>query len=324
MWIKLSRLKNKDHYRPKNAPLPRCVLRLGVHIVICAGIIWSSLAHALPARAIGITPALIEVNDLLPSSEVEDVIYVSRANPKTTNSISITLTGSGAEAIQIEHPNQFELPQGVQNTPLPFIISPQGFLPGTYEVFLTVQLTASDESANGSSVLTGSQARIVFSVTTEATQSITIEQVAIQDAVADVPLNLTFQAANAGNTETSFKFLHLTITDNSSDQTWEETLDANNLGTLPPFSVQQLVLPTQVKLPKGSYTASVSLDELAGSQISSSPFTFTVASAQATGLTPEGKGGLMQKSSYWVIGGIVGMLISVFLGVCLMRSRPKQ
>lgn len=267
MLSKLSQLKN-------NQQIHKYILGFGL---ACMGLLW-----ALPGWAIGMTPAVIEVLGVLPTNQVKREVYISRSNPKTTEYVSVVLSGSGAEAIQLQQSENFELPQGIQNTPLPFTIAPSGFAPGAYEAFLTIQVKESEENVGTNPILSGSQARIKFSVITELTELFQLDQINMAGASENAPFAFTFQATNNGNTAIAFEKIILNITDQNALPVWQDEIDGRALDNFPEFSQQKYVLPTTVSLPKGSYTALLTIMDAGDKELASQNLNFTVETTAET------------------------------------------
>lgn len=108
--------------------------------------------------AIGISPALVEINDVLAGSMAKGEIFVSRGDASQVEKISVTITGSSASYIKLVKGDVMELPQAEQVTSIPFVIEPKTLATGNYQAFMVIAPyteDASSQGGSGSKVLSG-------------------------------------------------------------------------------------------------------------------------------------------------------------------------
>lgn len=268
------------------------VQKTAFQITTFLGLSFFFLLFSQQTKAIGVTPATIELMGIFSTSHVEKEIFISRANPKSTEYISATLSGSGAAAIQIENSEKFELAKGTQNTPFPFSITPQGFAPGDYEALITFQLVKEENSKEQNQILSGSQGKIKFSVLPETDLLIQLEQIGFTELFAQKPLTLTFKALNNTAATASIEKIEFKIIDQISLQTWEEEIVDIIPNSLPTFSDHPYILPTTTSLAQGTYTASVNLFDTQKNLVGSQDFNFTIESVALEETMPINKTGL--------------------------------
>ena len=226
--------------------------------VACAVVSTFTLFLApLMAQAMGISPVLFEANNLLDNSSVARTIYLTRGNPDADEKGTVRVDGPAAKYIRLPDNGIVALPKGVYNTPYQFFIEPGTLGAGDYEAAIKVAPYVPPRGPNdagGSGVIAGAQAKILFSVTTTASELYEIHNPMINSTEEGQVLDFTFQFANMGNVDTRPTQIEVHIVD-TKDPTfsYEEYISAADLKIIKALTTEVYDVPTKAKLNAGSY-----------------------------------------------------------------------
>lgn len=217
------------------------------------------LLSAQCGQAIGLSPAILEVNDLLSTNSVERNFWFSRSATNKAESLKIIITGQGAAAISLPRGSELTLPVGQDSVAYPIIINGQGLALGDYEARLVVEPLGSETPESGSNITVGSSGTIKFNITDELKKDWEITSVNIEDAIAEAPVNLRYTLRNNGNVEAKPEAIIFQAT-NIDDQTSiiTEEISADQLTATAPFSESSFVLPLASQFPQGFYSIQLS------------------------------------------------------------------
>ena len=167
-------------------------------------------------QAFGVSPAVVEINDLLSESSAEATIYISRTNPSTTDTVTVTVSGTGAAAVVLSD-TTITLPQGEVSVPFTFSIQPVDLVAGAYTVAMTFLYQQADATVVTSAmgVQSGIEASIQFSVTNDQITNLSVSGIEITQADTALP-HLKYVLTNTGNTAAGPTSLSLQYTDNQA------------------------------------------------------------------------------------------------------------
>lgn len=234
---------------------------------------WSLLALCvclltpLDARAMGISPVLFEANGLLANSSLSRTIYLTRSNPAEDEQGQVKVLGPAAAYIRLPNKGTVSMPKGQYNTPYEFFIEPGSLGKGDYVARIQVAPLVAQQgnSASGSMILTGAQAEIHFSVTTDAIENFEIGNPVIGQTEEGQVLAFTYQLSNKGNVDTSPTKIDVAVRDeNDPTFAYQETVDKGQLQLVKAQSSATTDVPTKAALAPGSYV--MSLDFFHGDQ----------------------------------------------------------
>ena len=222
-------------------------------------LLFGGILFILPnsVLAIGISPALVEVGDIQPNTEVEQQVFISRGDASESESARVTITGSSAQYIHLVA-DQVELPAGEQKVAVPFVIKPGSLADGTYLATITVYPRPKEgfleEGQTGSFITAGAQAEIQFTVTNEEIESYTIQEVAMKDSEENQVVGFSYLMVNTGNVDTRPVKIDFSATDETdSTNTYSETISGQELPLVPAFQEKRIDVATQASLSTGIY-----------------------------------------------------------------------
>lgn len=208
--------------------------------------------------AMGISPALVSVENMLPDQTVSKSVQLSRANPYETINATVAVTGEAADAIELTNDGVVELPQGEQIVEYAFTINTEGLTPGNYSAALTVNPVADDEDATTTYVLAGVQGEIQFTVTDEEIASYTIQEIQFSKTGNNQPAEFTYLMVNTGNTATRPAKIDVALTDeNNAANSFTETVSSSALPLVPAFQQQSVDVVTSLSLSASLYSTEV-------------------------------------------------------------------
>jgi hypothetical protein len=207
------------------------------------------------AQAFGVSPAVVEVNNLLPTSSAATTVYFSRANPDTADTVEITVSGTGATALMLPD-STVTLPIGETSVPLTFTIQPLGLAPGDYTATMTfIYITDDSAAVDGMSIQSGVESTVQFSVTDDLVTQLAIDGIELVQPDGD-PAYLQYTVMNSGNTIAGPTSVTIDYTDNTATTVATEVLPLDQLTAVPPFSSQTKTVPLNNDLGAGLYTIS--------------------------------------------------------------------
>lgn len=210
-----------------------------------------------PVQAgLGVSPAVIEVRDILAGTQVTKTFILSRSNPITADKVKVMISGSAAPFIT--GASEVVLPQGKQQTPYPFTIATAGLATNEeYEATISFSFGDDEISANMSArAFPAIKATIRFTVTNDIRQEFMIKQVIIQTSEEGQPLGFSYFMINTGNVDVRPTRIDLTITDQTNlKSVYTETILGETLVPVKAFSEKDITLFTKAKLASGRYWA---------------------------------------------------------------------
>lgn len=209
------------------------------------------------AQAIGISPALVEVVDIKPHTEVAQQVFISRGDASKAELARITISGSSAQYIQLIS-DQVELPVGEQKVAVPFIIKPGSLATGTYQATIIVSPGPAEdflkEGQAGSFIKAGAQAEIRFTVNNQEIESYTIQEVIMKDSEENQIVGFSYLMVNTGNVDTRPSRIDFSaINETDPTNAYSETIDGQELPLVPAFQEKQINVATQASLSSGIY-----------------------------------------------------------------------
>jgi hypothetical protein len=223
-----------------------------------------AVSFFLPASvlAVGIAPAETIVTDLLQNSVVERELLFSRGNPESDDAVTVTFEGDAASAIVGAEGNEIVLPQGEQIVTYPIEINAGSLPTGDYAVNVIVNPVPppQDDVQNGQSILTGAKGQILFSVTTEEIEELSIKELLINDTESDQPISFRLRALNEGNVASKPARIELEFVDrNDAQLEYVVEVDASQVDFVEPFLESTLQYETDTLLPEGVYTVNMTV-----------------------------------------------------------------
>ncbi|MBI5654554.1 hypothetical protein HZC53_02815 [Candidatus Uhrbacteria bacterium] len=207
-------------------------------------------------QAVGISPVLIEAKGLLQNSSVSRKVYLTRSNPAEEEGGIVKVSGPAAQYIRLPNNGTLVLPKGMYNTAYEFFIEPGTLGAGEYTAKIQVAPTAAKGGAggSGSAILTGAQADIRFTVTTEAVELFEIGNPVVRETEEGQILDFTYQLNNKGNVDTRPSKIELTISDEHDPKfSYAETIAGDTLKIVKALSTDSDDVPTKAQLAPGSY-----------------------------------------------------------------------
>ena len=208
--------------------------------------------------AVGLTPSEIVAKDLLSHSVVTRTFFLSRQNPFQDEYALVTVTGTASGYIKIPNNGNILLPKGVNNTPMQFTIEPGSLSSGEYEATVTVSPappgTTAGGGSSGSSILSGAQGTVRFSVTTKEMEKYRITSPMIRDTEEGQIIAFSYTVQNEGNTDVRPTKVDFSVTDASDPKnTYAESYDGTSLRIVKAMSSDTQTLTTKASLGIGTY-----------------------------------------------------------------------
>ncbi|MBI4250223.1 hypothetical protein HY622_01395 [Candidatus Uhrbacteria bacterium] len=222
--------------------------------------------------ALGISPSELILDKLPSDFEYKATVTISRGNPATSVDADITLTGPAAQYISLPKGTTVVLEKGVQQTPIPIVISTKSLATGVYEgtITATEKPPASEETQQGVTTLaTGATAKIKFTVVDEKIETYAVEKIAIGETEENNIIGFSFYLSNKGNVSARPTKIILSYYDNiTGELVYTEVIDASTLVPVSPFHDEWIQVKTNAKLPVGKYRITAEFykgEELIGS-----------------------------------------------------------
>ncbi|GEM_PF-3778399 len=170
----------------------------GTLVVLLAGI-----GTPLMGRALGISPPLIIIQNMLPVTEQEKIIHLSRGSSDDHGSINISVAVEGDTVHALQIRPVIVIPEGAAGVDYHFrIVVPDKTPSGTYEAHILFSIIPSSEEATGTvaRVNVGAKATVRFTVSSLPSVVVQILSVSVDDARFGQPLYLHYTVSNRGNT----------------------------------------------------------------------------------------------------------------------------
>lgn len=238
----------------------KCLFFLGIGVWV-----FSSFFLFVPFRvlAVGISPALIIVDNVSPNSEVRQQIFISRGDASKNQKFQVVINGQAASYVYLPQGDTFEIPAGRQEFAYPFILRPGSLAEGTYEATFAVRPMVEDTSGvvkegAGAKILTGAQATIRFSITNKAIESYVIQSIAMTDTEEEQALSFTYLMENTGNVDTRPKKIEFIAVDETDpSNVYKEILTGDQFPFVQAFSKKEVPVLTKAQLKRGLYSVQV-------------------------------------------------------------------
>jgi len=218
------------------------------------GTLFFSLGIGSVLAGFGISPPRLANDHLLPGSHYEQDIYLVRGEPKETLFTTIKINAPEIESwIKVDPGFEFELPKGVQQFPVKFIVD----VPQDAELKLyqgTIDILTSPEKAEGGQVTValGAEAKIALRVTAEEFSEFEFRGVTLSDVEQGSPIKLVLKIENKGNQETGPTKVYLKVFDQHHSALLEES-EADILERVEPFQIQEIPVEFPTDLGIGQY-----------------------------------------------------------------------
>lgn len=281
------------------------------------GLIFSCLFFGLGIGQVlagfGISPPRLANDHLLPGSHYEQDIYLVRGQPKATLFTTIQINAPEIESwIKIEPGFEFELPEGVQQFPVKFIVDvPQDAEFKLYEGTIDI-LTSPKKAEEGQvTVALGAEAKIALRVTAEEFSEFEFRGITLSDAEEGSPIKLILKIGNKGNQKTGPTKVGLKVFDKYHQSLLEES-ETDILERVEPFQIQELVAEFPTNLGIGQYWGEIEIYKDGELVKKDKQVFYILEKAVVTGLEEEeGKEEKGKGFPYLYFGiGIIAVLIS--------------
>ena len=216
------------------------------------------LGFTLPQTsfALGISPASIEVFDLLPDNVITRTLTISRGEDSKQENLIVNVQGSGTEAIFFPKGNELTFEEGEKIIVRNFEIRPADFSQGSYEAEMHVVYSDNNDEA-GIPVNFGVESAVKFTVTDEEKVNFKVENVQIGKQYTSDPLSLSYVFDNQGNTEAGVSKIEIRALDASGKVITNKTIK-DDIAMTAPFSREKQEIETKFSLEEGNYRLEVS------------------------------------------------------------------
>src|SRR3989338_5855802 len=155
------------------------------------------------AHAFGVSPATIEVNDILPGSSIQRVVSVSHTTPQISTAYDVAVNGTGAPFIQLSS-SEVVIPQGEREVVFPFsIVIPESVTGGAFKADISFigRMSPQDNTSTGGLILRqGVVISVNFSVTKQQNTTFTIRDIGFEANTSKEPVIFYYRLVNDGNT----------------------------------------------------------------------------------------------------------------------------
>lgn len=211
--------------------------------------------------AVGVSPGIIELEDLANNVVIDKSVFISRANPSQDEYYKVTVLGEGAPYIHLSS-NKLKLPKGETQVPFDFQIKPVAAPNGTYKASLSFDGTTPDANTtgeqNGISFLTGVTALVKFSVSDKEVKKMEVLEIYNQETEVDQPYVFFFQLRNTGNVNAKPDRIELTFFDRS-DPTHiiQEVIPSEKIAFVEPQKTDKIVVKAESKVAEGKYDVEI-------------------------------------------------------------------
>lgn len=240
--------------------------------------VLTSLFFALPIRthATGISPALIEVENISPNATVERKVYVSRADAVSSQRYLFSVGGSAVQYLELPNDGIVQMESGQNQAEYAFLIKPGSLGTGTYEATIAVhpvveEVIAGTGGGSGSRIISGARADIRFTVTNEAIESYKITDVSMNDTEEEAAVGFSYLMTNDGNVDARPSKIDFSLTDEMDPtNTYQETILGEKLAFVPAFSEKRVDVLTGAALNAGLYKVGINFADQKGEEIYSS------------------------------------------------------
>lgn len=242
--------------------------------------------------AIGISPAVIEVENMVPHMQTTKEIWFSRGDAEQTEMLDVTFSGPAANYITpTEADSVLTFPAGEKMLKYPITIHTDNLASGQYEVVLTVTPhidPAATAAAGSTQVLAGAEGLIRFTVTgSTTTDQYVIDQVQLLASVTGEPLKLIYYLDNKTNLDIKPNSIQLTATSLQTGQATELIVSSSDIPTVPALTAGGVTLELAWDLPADDYIVNVTFHDQTDAVVGTvSQIPVTLVSAEALAQSP--------------------------------------
>lgn len=284
-------------------------------------LIGSFLILGMPklGLAIGISPALVKVENILPNQTVSKEVHLSRANPESTISAQVIISGSAANYIEPSNNGVVEIFQGEQLVPYSFVINTQGLSSGSYQAVLAINPVSDAEDREDTKIMAGAQAEIQFTVTNEEIESYTVQEATMEGSEENQVVGFSYLMVNTGNVDTRPAKVDFSATDEAdATNSYNETIDGQGLPLVPAFQEKQVDVITGASLSAGIYDTKITFYSSDNQPVySADSIRLQVVGSQSTSSQKN------ESRDLWLLVAIVFLLIIILLGLWKLIQRKS-
>jgi hypothetical protein len=219
--------------------------------------IFGFLLNFSQVKAIGVSPSIIEVNDLANGIVVDKQVFVMRENPKSEEIYTVKVEGDGSKYIKLSS-DKITIPKGDGKFPYKFSLNPVGAANGTYKVKLVFDGTVPEASAqsgnNNVAILAGITARINFTITDQQVKKIEISSLRSDEAEVNQSVVLHFRVKNLGNVDAKPDLIKVALTNQlDPTQVFTDEITSENIEFVGPAKDQEISVKLKSSIPQGRY-----------------------------------------------------------------------
>ncbi len=231
--------------------------RGGVIVALLSLFLWPRAAGA-----IGVSPSVTVLTDVINGTRWERKIQLSRSGASEAQVFSVTVEGEGAQYIELPQAT-VTMAVGQKTAEVAFVLAPRSAANGQHTAILRL-LGAAAASAGGGGqeqqvganvgIMTGVIAQIKFSVSDNQIKAWSISQAYVEETEVGVPLLLTFMFENTGNVDARPDKIVVRLTD-VTDPAHEinQTISGADLAYTGPQARQSLKALVTELIPQGDY-----------------------------------------------------------------------
>jgi len=209
----------------------------------------------VPAKAgFGLSPPSLRNDFLIPGSHYEQVISLARGEPDTSTKIKINIKAPEvAKWIKVEPGLEFELPAGVQQFPVKFIVDvPRSAEFKLYEGKIEIVTVPPKPESGQIATALGGVAQIALNVTDQEFSLFEFRMATLADIEENAPVKLILKIENKGNQLTGPNRVLLKVYDQNHTNVIKET-EAIISEQVAPFEIKDFNIIFPVILKKGEY-----------------------------------------------------------------------
>lgn len=215
------------------------------------------VAATVPVMAgFGVSPSQIYNKNLLPGSQLEKTIIISRSDPSQVlrASVSVDSDQNIEDWFSFGPGQELLLPAGEQRVPLTIIVNvPEDAPLGSYEGYLRIRAVPEGEQKSGITVVEGARVDLGLVLTEVTVSDFVVRLLKLEDTKEGEPLQLLIKAENIGNSTAALSEAQLDIY-NLSDEL-VESLSDRDLDAIEAFKTGEIYAEFSHQLSEGEYYA---------------------------------------------------------------------
>jgi hypothetical protein len=198
---------------------------------------------------------------------VKKELYISRGDASEEGIAVVTIEGTAAPYVTAPLGSPVTLPVGEQTFTYPLVIEPGALASGTYEAKITVTAgkrpaesaeTSEGTVSAGTSILSGSQITLTFTITNQQLEQYSITSVEMAPSEENQLVGFSYGMSNTGNVDTRPAKIEFSLVDElDSGNTYSETILAEALEIVPAFTDQVVTVATKAQLTAGLYDTTI-------------------------------------------------------------------